>query len=205
MAFCSSSCALARNSAASARSRPASARSKVARERLSRASACRSRVIRGHGRFFPLDRRGFLCVIYRDVNPDGAGAFRAGFLNFLSFHRDGGGNGGRRGGCGLTTSRCPRSTLGALPPPLWGRAGEGGGCCRTDRVRQQLPPPPTPPHKGEGSRPSLPREDLPISRWIAGSSPAMTVIAGQRWGKSGKARTVFGAWQSPAMTVLARR
>src|SRR5262249_4970739 len=24
--------------------------------------------------------------------------------------------------------------LGALPPPLWGRVGEGGGCCSTTRV-----------------------------------------------------------------------
>ena len=44
--------------------------------------------------------------------------------------------------------------LGLLPPPLWGRGGEGGRCCFTRCVRQLLPPPPTPPHKGEGSTPS---------------------------------------------------
>ena len=42
---------------------------------------------------------------------------------------------------------------GLLPPPLWGRAGEGGRCWCTRCVRQLLPPPPTPPHKGEGSAP----------------------------------------------------
>ena len=43
--------------------------------------------------------------------------------------------------------------LGLLPPPLWGRGGEAG----SSRLRQAVPaedrapPPPTPPHKGEGS------------------------------------------------------
>jgi uncharacterized protein len=45
----------------------------------------------------------------------------------------------------------PLPALGALPPPLRGRAGEGGGCC-TRFARQHRPPPPTPPHKGEGRR-----------------------------------------------------
>src|SRR5271167_1671517 len=42
--------------------------------------------------------------------------------------------------------------FGLLPPPLWGRAGEGGGACRTGGASISGPPPPTPPHKGEGSR-----------------------------------------------------
>jgi hypothetical protein len=41
--------------------------------------------------------------------------------------------------------------LGVLPPPLWGRDGEGGSRCVTRCVRQLLPPPLTPPHKGEGN------------------------------------------------------
>ena len=40
--------------------------------------------------------------------------------------------------------------LGLLPPPLWGRAGEGGSCCFARSVRQLPPPPPTPPHKARG-------------------------------------------------------
>src|SRR6266702_4787853 len=45
-----------------------------------------------------------------------------------------------------------------LPPPLWGRAGEGWGGlgrgCR--RIHSQKPPPLTPPHKGEGNKLSVP-------------------------------------------------
>src|SRR3954447_18530193 len=36
-------------------------------------------------------------------------------------------------------------SLGLLPPPLWGRAGEGGRCCCVRCLRQLLPPPPPPP------------------------------------------------------------
>src|SRR6478752_8197355 len=48
--------------------------------------------------------------------------------------------------------RCP--DLGVLPPPLRGRGGEGGSGCCTRCMRQPLPPPLTPPHKGEGNAPS---------------------------------------------------
>jgi hypothetical protein len=41
--------------------------------------------------------------------------------------------------------------LGLLPPPLWGRAGEGGGAYSNAGTFISRPPPPTPPHKGEGS------------------------------------------------------
>ena len=41
--------------------------------------------------------------------------------------------------------------LGVLPPPLWGRSGEGSRRRVTRCVRQLLPPPLTPPHKGEGN------------------------------------------------------
>jgi ABC transporter substrate binding protein (PQQ-dependent alcohol dehydrogenase system) len=45
----------------------------------------------------------------------------------------------------------PRTTHGAFPPPLWGRVREGGRAI-LDRWRNiSRPPPPTPPHKGEGS------------------------------------------------------
>src|SRR5260370_41535279 len=72
-----------------------------------------------------------------------------------------------------------------LPPPLWGRGGEGGRCCCTKRVHRLRPPPPTPTPNpspagcglarfrqilsdqtpagrglvGEGRRPSPPRRD----------------------------------------------
>src|SRR5262245_9124155 len=51
---------------------------------------------------------------------------------------------GRRGEPG------PSNKLGLLPPPLWGRVGEGGSCC-SPRSTQLPPPSPAPPHKGEGS------------------------------------------------------
>ena len=38
-----------------------------------------------------------------------------------------------------------------LPPPLWGRVGERGSCCRANCRQQWRPPPLTPPHKGEGN------------------------------------------------------
>jgi hypothetical protein len=43
-----------------------------------------------------------------------------------------------------------RHDLGVLPPPLWGRGGEGASCCCTSRVRQLLPPPLTPPQRKSG-------------------------------------------------------
>src|SRR5262245_37312666 len=42
-------------------------------------------------------------------------------------------------------------TLGVLPPPLWGRGGEGGGCCGTRCVKQTATPPLAHSHKGEGN------------------------------------------------------
>src|ERR1041385_8101296 len=41
-----------------------------------------------------------------------------------------------------------------LPPPLWGRAREGSGV--GPMSAQELPPPPTPPRKGEEGTPGLP-------------------------------------------------
>jgi hypothetical protein len=49
--------------------------------------------------------------------------------------------------------RCRRGTLGVLPPPLGGR---GVVVIARDASANCYPHPPTPPHKGEGSRPSLP-------------------------------------------------
>src|SRR5262249_59831381 len=48
--------------------------------------------------------------------------------------------------------------MGLLPPPLWGRAGEGGGAVTHDFSLTEGPPPPTPPHKGEESAPSSSHE-----------------------------------------------
>ena len=50
--------------------------------------------------------------------------------------------------------RSPLHAFGVLPPPLWGRAGEGGRACGDVDASISPPPPPTPPHKGEGSAPS---------------------------------------------------
>jgi hypothetical protein len=58
---------------------------------------------------------------------------------------------------GIRTARLAHGQLGLLPPPLWGRVGEGGDAARYGGAtgeRIALPPPPTPPHKGEGSAPS---------------------------------------------------
>ena len=42
--------------------------------------------------------------------------------------------------------------FGLLPPPLWGRVGEGGVAVSLRALSTRLPPPPpAPPHKGEGS------------------------------------------------------
>src|SRR5262245_2931556 len=52
------------------------------------------------------------------------------------------------------------SSVCSLPPcgPLWGRGGEGGGAIGAQSRHVAGPPPPTPPHKGEGSPPSLRRD-----------------------------------------------
>src|SRR5215472_6118791 len=39
-----------------------------------------------------------------------------------------------------------------LPPPLWGRVGVGGREVATRQCPIRRPPPPAPPHKGEGSK-----------------------------------------------------
>src|SRR5215468_9422697 len=39
-----------------------------------------------------------------------------------------------------------------LPPPLWGRVGVGGRGIVAKPCRLSRPPPPTPPHKGEGRK-----------------------------------------------------
>src|SRR5262249_29408723 len=69
----------------------------------------------------------------------------------------------RRSDCGIIERGLPlcclgeSGKLGLLPPPLWGRAGEGGGEFGTigASIARPPPPPPTPPHKGEGSAPSV--------------------------------------------------
>ena len=72
-----------------------------------------------------------------------------------AIHRDGGDR-----SCGK---------LGLLPPPLWGRGGEGGSCCCASCVRQQLPPPPTPPHQcglaGADTRVAVAGEGAHRMRW----------------------------------------
>src|SRR5712692_7190635 len=57
-----------------------------------------------------------------------------------------------------------RCDLGALPSPLWGGAGGGGGACAFASAADSQPPPsPTLPHKGGGSRPSLPLALISLS------------------------------------------
>ena len=46
---------------------------------------------------------------------------------------------------------------GLLPPPLWGRVGRGVVVVSRTCIRQLLPPPPTPPHKGRVSHMDLRR------------------------------------------------
>src|SRR5262249_51095835 len=69
----------------------------------------------------------------------------------------------------LPQTRCASLPgLGVLPPPLWGRGGEGvmrlraGGATRANSFG---PPPPAPPHKGEGSTPNLRRGLKPRHPW----------------------------------------
>jgi hypothetical protein len=50
--------------------------------------------------------------------------------------------------------------LGLLPLPLWGRVGRGVMRRDNDGATWEgiaLPPPPAPPHKGEGSTPNMRR------------------------------------------------
>src|SRR5262249_57782997 len=46
--------------------------------------------------------------------------------------------------------RLPCRLLGRLPPPLWGRVGEGGGAVMHRRCLTQRPPPPAPPQPKSG-------------------------------------------------------
>src|SRR5262249_10080559 len=79
---------------------------------------------------------------------------------------------------------CSARVLGLLPPPPkprpggvwalldlpeagkpaagWGRVGGGGGAVRHNHCLRLRPPHPTHPHKGEGSRPSLPRAHISL-------------------------------------------
>src|SRR5215471_3577851 len=76
----------------------------------------------------------------------------------------GGGSGWGAGGCGTDVPPPPPPTpIGvnlcgdgaAASAPLWGRVGVGGREVLARRCPNARPPPPTPPHKGEGRR--LPR------------------------------------------------
>ena len=71
------------------------------------------------------------------------------------------GAGARRAFWSAPSACCARATRSYPPPCGEGRrakrGGVGVGVVGLSRVPQQRPPPPTPPHKGEGSRPSLGR------------------------------------------------
>src|SRR5712691_8758673 len=54
------------------------------------------------------------------------------------------------------------STLGVLPSPLWGGVGGGGREMEASTLPNASPPSPTLPHKGGGSRPSLPLALIPL-------------------------------------------
>src|SRR5688572_27601861 len=58
----------------------------------------------------------------------------------------------------------PSPNLGVLPPPLRGRAGEGGSSMRLWCCNTLGPPPLTPPRKGEGNTPSARRGRRSTSR-----------------------------------------
>src|SRR6516162_1790353 len=68
--------------------------------------------------------------------------------------------------------------LGVLPPPLWGRVGEGGGAVMHRRCLTQSPPPPAPPHKGEGSRPNPLHELASVARAYPSRRQERTEAAG---------------------------
>src|SRR5262249_4312061 len=57
--------------------------------------------------------------------------------------------------CEMESARAAHSICSL--PPLWGRVGEGGGAFADVGAPIARPPPPTPPHKGEGSTPSVRR------------------------------------------------
>src|SRR5262249_29408724 len=68
------------------------------------------------------------------------------------------GSGTKTKGLPGSFDRQTRRTLGALPSPLWGGVGGGGGgrAIEAPMVPNSPPPSPALPHKGGGSRPSLP-------------------------------------------------
>ena len=81
---------------------------------------------------------------------------RSEFLARGRLHRS---HGSRQGQLPMSalSEGCRRASrkLSLLPPPLWGRVGEGGVAFGDAGVPTSRPPPPAPPHKGEGSRPRL--------------------------------------------------
>src|SRR5262249_1323801 len=97
----------------------------------------------------------------------------------------------------------PCRGLGGLPSPLWGGVGGGGSSWRTPLAQQLRPPSPPLPHKGGGSRPSLPhccrptfsvvipaKRPPPLARGRASRSPVIhgpsslrrSVVTGSRLG-----------------------
>src|SRR5215831_11918971 len=79
-----------------------------------------------------------------------------------------------------------------LPTPLWGRVGVGGREMWHSIAITSRPPPPTPPHKGEGSRKNAtagaitpPHEAPPLHRPIsaAAGGPAAGARAGPLCGR----------------------
>ena len=151
----------------------------------------------------PSFRRGLFVCHLSDVNPDGAGSVPREFLNFLSFHRDGGGN-GEDGGCGADEARCPRGIFGALPSPLWGGVGGGGRCWRTQLVRTNNYPPPHPSPQGGREQTEFAVEriaHLAMDRRVKPGDDSLCWAA--MAANPAKLRTVF-AWRAsanPAMTV----
>jgi hypothetical protein len=77
--------------------------------------------------------------------------------------------------------------LGLLPPPLWGRVGEGGDAVMHRRCLTQSPPPLTPPHKGEGNAASLRRGEHTEcgAKCVANPTAARAFL----WGRTNGAAT----------------
>src|SRR5262245_35662788 len=72
------------------------------------------------------------------------------------------------------------SAFGLLPPPLWGRGGEGGDAVMHQRCLTQRPPPLTPPHSRLRACPlpaNLKRHQTPAGRGLVGEGEHSEFVA----------------------------
>ncbi|MGD0023942.1 MAG: penicillin-binding protein 1C [Xanthobacteraceae bacterium] len=88
-------------------------------------------------------------------------------------------------------------SLGMLPPPLWGRGGEGGREVTHQRRLSRdasRPPPLTPPHKGEGNRLMGAVAAWYVSNVLLGSPPPENGTPGRIAFKTGTSYGYRDAW-----------